>query len=148
MGLSTGPAGKFAVFSVKGPDGRSYDAAVPFDWKAGRFYFPLVQQVGPGQWVAMVYDHTAAKWVSIGQLSLPATWGKLAPTTFTIVGWAGGTATSCAGYPRADLFVYPTIGYSAGTVATLASSGAGAGGCTGQATAEGSGWVRYQVGTA
>ena len=148
VGLSTGPAGKFALFSVKGPDGKSYDAAIRFDWQPGRFYFPLVQQTGPGQWVAMVYDHTAAKWVLIGQLSLPSTWGKLAPTTFTIVGWAGDTATSCASYPRADLFVYPTIGYSAGTVATLASSGNSAGGCAGQASAEGGGWVRYQAGTA
>ncbi|MDQ4089319.1 MAG: NHL repeat-containing protein [Actinomycetota bacterium] len=147
VGLSTGPAGKFALFSVKGPDAKSYDAVIPFTWKAGQFYFPLVQQVRPGVWVALVYDYSAAKWIPIGQLTLPSAWGKLAPTTVTIAAWAGGTATNCASYPRADLFVYPTIGYAAGTTATLSSGSAGAGPCAAQVSTEG-GWMRYQVGAA
>lgn len=147
VGLSTGPAGKFAIFSVTGPDGTSRTAAVPFDWRAGRFYFALVLQAGPGQWRAMVYDHTAGAWISVGQLSLESAWGKLSPVTITIVGWSGDTATGCPAYPRADVLFFGVTGYSAGTSATLVSNGAGAGGCPGRTSAE-AGWVRYQVGGA
>ena len=148
VGLSTGAAGKFALLSVKGPDGRSYDAAIPFAWKAGQFYFPMVHQAQAGVWVAMVYDYSAAKWVSIGQLTLPSAWGKLAPTTITIAAWAGAAAANCDSYPRADLFVHPTIGYAAGTTATLSSSGPAGGPCPAQISTEGGGWTRYQVGAA
>lgn len=146
--LTTAPTGKVALLSVTGPDGRPHAAAVPFDWKAGRFYFLFLTQVSPGVWAAFVYDHTATSWTSIGQLSLPATWGKLSPTTSTIVGWAGATATSCAAYPRADVLVHPTVGYNAGTVATLAGAGNGPGSCPAQTSSFGGGWVRYEVGAA
>ncbi|MCA1690954.1 MAG: hypothetical protein LC733_01680, partial [Actinobacteria bacterium] len=42
LSLVTDPAGKFALFSVREEDGTAHNALVPFEWAAGKFYFPLV----------------------------------------------------------------------------------------------------------
>jgi len=148
VGLVTKPDGKFAVFSVFEADGTANVAVVAFDWQAGRFYFPFVFQVSPGTWGAWVYDATADTWTPVGALALPTGWGKLAPASITAVTWLGPTAGDCAAYPRADVAVYAPFGYvgAAGSVATVASNGAGSGDCPPVSSVDGP-WVRYLVGT-
>ncbi|HEX6596719.1 MAG TPA: proprotein convertase P-domain-containing protein, partial [Acidimicrobiales bacterium] len=148
IALGTGPTGKFALFTVQEPPGISHDVAVAFPWSAGRFYFPLVHQISPGVWGAWVYDHTAETWTFVGQLSLPAGWGKLTPASTTGVLWYGGTAASCPAYPLADVFFAPPTGFAAGTITTATGGAhhASTAGCPAVATTE-AGWARYRVGT-
>ncbi len=150
VGLVTSEWGKFAVFSVMEPGGVPHDVAVPFEWKAGRFYFPLVHRLSAGVWRAWVYDHTAATWVPIGTLSLPAAWGGLSGTSTTTAAWFGPTASSCAAYPGADLFFAPPTAFAAGatTDAALVSHASGAGECPAQASTATGGWARYRMGAA
>src|SRR5205085_3661804 len=149
VGLITDPAGKFAVFNVVESNGTPHTAIVPFDWAAGRLYFPLVYQLSPGTWAAWVYDNTAGTWTGIGVLSLPTSWGKLAPGSITAITWYG-PAGDCSEFPRADAYFYPALGYT-GTVSTpgaAASSGAGpAGACTSTTTSESPPWSHYRVGS-
>ena len=150
VGLLTSPAGKFAVFSARGPDGAPYDAAVPLDWKAGRFYFPLVYQLSPGVWGAWVYDHTASTWVPIGTLDLPSAWAKLAPTATTTAAWFGPTASSCAAYPRAEVAFYRPTGFvgATTTAATLGSTATTPGQCAAEtSTLDAGAWAYDRMGT-
>ncbi|HYX44261.1 MAG TPA: VCBS repeat-containing protein, partial [Acidimicrobiales bacterium] len=149
VGLVTQPAGKFAVFNVVEPNGTLRSAVVPFEWRAGRFYFLFVHQLGPGLWGAWAYDQSAASWTLLGSLSLPPTWGKLKGQTVTALLWAGPTAASCSAYPRADVVVHPAIGFAGGTQTTALQSGGGTnpGDCPAQNTVVSEVWSRYQVGT-
>ena len=119
VALATTPSGKVALFSIRSPNGTTYDAAVPLEWKVGQFYFPFVYQLSPGVWGAWVYDLSATTWVTVGQLSIPAAWGKLEPTSATIALWYGAPASTCAAYPLADVIFHPAIGFvgSTGAVA-------------------------------
>ena len=114
IGLVTVPAGKFAVFTVREEGGRSHDAVVAFDWKPGRFYFPLVHQLSPGVWGGWVFDHSASTWVPIGAFTLPAAWGQLSALSTTSASWLGPTASSCASFPQADVYFSRPTGYAAG----------------------------------
>jgi len=148
LGLTTGPAGKTAVWTVKGPDGRSHDASVPFNWTAGSAYFVWVYRFSPGVWGAYAYDATAKTSTPIGQLTLPDAWGKLSPTSVTTVGWLGSAASACSAYPYAEVFVYPAIGFvgTTPTVASLAAKGSGVGDCPTQTSIEPGVWARSRVG--
>ncbi|HEX6597676.1 MAG TPA: hypothetical protein VF045_12110, partial [Acidimicrobiales bacterium] len=149
IGLVTVPEGKFALLTVRGPDGKSYDAAIPFDWEDGRFYFPLVHQLAPGVWGGWVFDHSGGTWVPIGQVSLPAAWGKLSPSSYTASLWLGAPAATCSAYPAADVLVHPPIGFSGSTTSQgqRGFSGAPAGACAGQASVEHDLWARYRSGS-
>ena len=148
VGLVVAPTGRFAVLSVRAPDGKSHDAAVRLDWRAGRLYFPFVYQLGPGVWGGWIYDQTAGTWVAVGQLSLPTAWGKLAPTSVTTAAWFGPPAPGCAGYPLADVLFHPPIGYvgTASTIARLGSHGGGGGECPPRTSLEHGAWARYRLG--
>jgi hypothetical protein len=121
---------------------------VPLRWSAGRFYFAFVHQLAPGTWGAWVYDNTAATWVPVGQLSLPAAWGKLSPTSVTTVQWYGAAALSCAGYPRADVLFSPPTGYvgPTATTATLSETTQLPGDCATDTSVEHGVWARYRPG--
>jgi glucose/arabinose dehydrogenase len=148
VGLMTDPAGTFAVFTVMEANGTPHSAAVPFNWTANRFYFPLVYQLGPGVWGAWVYDNTAATWTPIGSLNLPAAWGKLSSATFTIAYWYGPVAAQCSQFPLADVLFAPPIGFlgTGSTIATATTTAATAGTCAPQTSVEAGGWHRYRVG--
>jgi hypothetical protein len=148
VGLVTGPAGKYAVASIVGPDGDAHNAVVPFAWSAARLYLPFVYQVSPGSWGAWVYDDQAATWVAIGEFSLPPAWGKLAPVTVTAAGWVGDPAPSCAAYPNADVFIQAPIGFvgSSGVQATLTSAGTTAGDCPPYPPVDDYPWAFYRLG--
>jgi hypothetical protein len=149
VGLVTQPSGKFAVFSVVDPDGTQHVAAVRFNWTAGRLYFPFVYQLAPGSWGAWVYDNSAATWVPIGLLTLPADFGRLAPASMTLSTWVGAPAPACSSYPSADVLYYPAQGYVGGTgaVATLATSGQTPGECPASATVAHGVWAYHHLGT-
>jgi subtilisin-like proprotein convertase family protein len=150
VGLVTGPTGKFALLSVRGPDGTMYNAAASFDWKAGRLYYPFVYQLGTGKWGARIFDQTANAWVGIGVLSLPPAWGRLWATNFTGVSWFGASAASCSAYPRADVLFHPPMGYVGSTArtATLGGHASSPGTCPVQTSLEHAGvWGRYRVGS-
>jgi len=143
------PSGRFAVFSVIETNGTPHTAIVPFNWAPNRFYFLFVYQLSPGSWGAWVYDHTGSTWTTIGALSLPAGWGKLSPTSTTVVWWAGPLTTRCSLYPSADVFFAPPTGF-VGTTATQATPIAfltSAGGCPPRSSIEG-GWVHDALGSA
>jgi sugar lactone lactonase YvrE len=148
VALVTAPTGKAAVFTVREPNGTSHDVVVAFSWTAGRLYFPLVYRLGPGRWGAWVYDHATSAWTAIGELQLPDSWGKLAPTSLTTVGWFGGTAASCSAFPRADVLNHPPTGFVGGTATTasLGTNSNGPGSCPAQTTIEFDAWARYRVG--
>ena len=148
VGLVTAPGGKYAVASVVGPDGTRHEAVVPFDWSAGRLYFPFVYRLGPGSWGAWVFDDHAKTWVGIGLLPLPATWGKLSSAAVTAVGWTGAPGTSCSAYPRADVYIQAPLGFVGSTVAqaTRAGGDATAGDCAPEPTVDSPPWAHYRVG--
>jgi hypothetical protein len=148
VGLVTGPGGKYAVASVVGPDGAPHDAVVPFDWAAGRLYFPFVYRFGPRTWGAWVYDEQAATWAPIGLLSLPATWGKLSPTAVSAVGWTASPVTACSAYPRADVYIQAPLGFVGSTASQATRTGGGAtpGDCAPVPTVDSAPWARYRVG--
>lgn len=149
VGVVADPTGKFAVFNVVETNGTQHTAVVPFNWTGGRLYFPLAYQLSPGTWAAWVFDNTAGTWTGIGVLSLPTSWGKVAPGSITAIVWYG-PAGDCPEFPRADAYFYPAMGY-AGTAATPASatsSGAGgAGACAATRTSESPRWSHYRVGS-
>lgn len=149
VSLVADPTGRFAMFNVVGPDGTPHVAAVPFQWTAGRLYFPLVYRLGPGVWGAWIYDHSAGTWVAVGRLELPAAWGKLAPQSTTTAVWYGPAAPTCASYPRADVLFYPPTGYvgTATTQATSTAMGDGGGDCPAQSSVEFGMWARYRLGS-
>lgn len=149
IGLVTVPGGKYAVFSVKEADGTSHDSAVAFDWKAGRFYFPLVYQVSPGVLAGWVFDHSASTWVPIGAFTLPPAWGALSVLGTTTAAWAGPAAASCSAFPLADVYFYRPTGFYAGQAseANLAGHLPTAGDCASQTSVIAGPWVRYRVGT-
>ncbi len=150
VGLVADPAGKFAILNVVETNGTAHTAVVPFSWVAGRLYFPLVYELSPGIWAAWVYDNTAGAWTGIGVLNLPAAWGKVAPGSITALSWYGPAGAGCDGYPLADAYFYPAMGYSGSTAipATAASSGVGpAGGCPATVTSESPPWSHYRVGS-
>ncbi len=148
VGLVTTPGGKQAGISVVEADGTAHNAAVPFAWEAGRFYFPFVYQLSPGQWGAWVYDFTAAAWTVIGVLTLPEAWGKLSPDSYTSVGWLGDPAGSCSGYPRAEVFAHAPTGFVGSTAVEAARTGAGVvpGDCAADPILDAEGWAFYRVG--
>ena len=124
VGLVTNPDGKFAVFSVVEPDGTAHNAVVAFDWKAGRFYFPVrlparIRDHG----VAWVYDHTAATWTADRCPSpFPLGWGKLAPASITAVPWSGPSGGGVlAATPGSTLCFYAPFGLSAATGSVAAA---------------------------
>ncbi|MFN2504844.1 MAG: YncE family protein, partial [Acidimicrobiales bacterium] len=148
VGLITGPTGRSAVFAVVAPDGTAQSAAVPFDWRAGRLYFPLVHQLGPGSWGAWMYDHSSGAWTFIGHVTAPVGWGKLSPTSATSALWYEGPAPTCSAYPRADVLFHPAIGYLGTTAAqaTLTTATQSAGDCAAQNFLEAGVWSRYRLG--
>ena len=150
IGLAADPGGKLAAISVQGPDGVPRVAAIPFNWVAGRYYFPLVYQLSPGVWGAWVYDNTRATWVFIGQLNLPTQWGKLSPATSTAAQWYGAPATRCSSYPLADVLYYPPAGWVGQNVtyATMASITKTSADCPGEAYVDYGVWARYRLGAA
>ena len=147
VGLFSDPNGPYAVFSVVASDGTEHNLSVPFAWRQQRFYFPFVTNLGPGSWGAWVYDDSAATWTSIGTLTLPAAWGKLAPASVTGAPWIGALAGSCARYPQADVLFYPPFGFvgGVGSIATLTVTAAGAGDCP-PVTSTAGPYQRYQEG--
>ena len=149
VGLVTGPGGKYAVASVVGPDGGKHEAVVPLAWSAGRLYLPFVYKLGPSSWGAWVYDDQAGTWVPIGLLSLPATWGKLLPTSVTAVGWTGSPAVACSAYPRADVYVQAPLGFVGSTISQATRTGGGTtpGDCGQEPTVDSAPWARYRVGS-
>ena len=149
VALTADQNGKFALFTVVEPSGATHKKLVPFQWQANVPYFPLVQQTAPGVWHASVLDTTAGAWRPIGQLTLPAEWGKLSPVSVTMLPWYGSFGESCSSYPRADVLFYPPIGFSGGTatVATLLTSGGSEfGNCKPQNTTFGGVWAHYGFG--
>ncbi len=139
---------KYAVFTVSQPSGTVGTAIVPFNWQAGRFYFALVYQLGPGQWGAWVYDNTAAAWVGIGVINTPTAWGELSPATSTTAQWYGRYGGPCSVYPRADVYFFPTYGYQGtdATLSTQSSTGTVPGECPAEnGVAEGI-WAHYRLG--
>ena len=148
VGLVTTPGGKKAGVSVVEADGTAHNSAVPFAWEAGRFYFPFVYQLGPGQWGAWVYDYTTEAWTSLGVLALPDAWGKLSPDSYTSAGWLGNPAGSCSGYPRAEVFAHAPTGFVGSTAVDAARTGAGVvpGNCAADPIIEAEGWAFYRVG--
>ena len=142
------PGGRSAVFSLVGADGVPHAVGVPFDWRAGRYYFSLVHQLVPGTWGAWVYDYSAASWSYVGQLSLSGAVGRLSPTSTTAVTWFGPTARACSAYPRADVLVSPPIGFGAGAATSAVSTADGVkpGDCTVGASSDV--WARYTLGAA
>ncbi len=149
VGLTAGPTGRIAVFSVVEPGGTEHVAAIPFDWSVGHYYFPMVYQLGPGSWGAWVWDESAATWTEIGVLALPSGWGKLAPASITSVSWFGPAAGDCSLYPLADIWFHAPFGFIGGTgsVATDTATGAGPGDCPASSFVEGS-WSGHRVGAA
>jgi hypothetical protein len=147
VGLVTNPDGKFAVFSMVKPDGTTLDAAVPFDWSPGQYYFPFVFPAGPGLWAAWIYDDTAGTWTEIGTHAVPPDWGRLAPASITAVSWLGPVAGDCAAYPHADVAFYAPFGFIGGvaSVAGATTTAVGAGDCIPVADVQ-EPWARYQVG--
>jgi YVTN family beta-propeller protein len=149
VGLATGPTGKLAMFTVMTPDGNRQSAAVPFDWKAGGFYFSFVYRTAPDTWGAWILDHATNAWTSIGELKVPVGSGKLAPFTASMAMWHGGLASNCAAYPRADVVFSPTVGYIGlgATMATLAGSDHTPGECPAAITVGTGSWVSHRLGT-
>lgn len=148
VGLVTQPSGKYAAVLVVGPDGKSASAAVAFPWAAGHYYFPFVYQLSPGKLGAWVYDYTAGAWTGIGVLDVPVAWGKLAPTSGTIAHWFGEVATSCAAYPKADVYFYPPYGFvgTTPTLATVRTSATGPGDCPAENSVAFDVWAHYVLG--
>ncbi len=149
VGLTTTPAGKHAVFTVVGPDGKSRDAVVPFDWKAGRFYVPMVHQLSPGVWGAWVFDQTGSVWVPIGTLNLSPSWGLVYPFTTSVAAWIGPNAQSCSAYPRADVYFNRPTGLNGGQALDPAFGGhsTGAGDCPPEISTVSGTWARFQMGS-
>ncbi|HEX6596646.1 MAG TPA: hypothetical protein VF045_06900 [Acidimicrobiales bacterium] len=149
VGVLDDPAGKFAVFSVVEPDGTSHARAVAFEWTAGRLYYPFVYRLSPGTWGAWIYDHTGGAWVPIGQLTLPTTWGGLAPTSFTTAQWYGSTAPTCLAFPWADVLFSPPVAYvgTATTTATFLAATGLPGDCPTSTIAAEAGWARHRSGS-
>jgi YVTN family beta-propeller protein len=150
VSLIADAGGRFAAFAVTEADGRRHAAIVPFDWAAGRFYYPFVYQVSPGAWGAWVYDHTAGAWAPVGLLNLPTQWGKLSPVSTTAVLWYGPPAETCSAFPAADVLYYPPTGYVGAMPvagqATAAATGTGPGDCPAQVSVEAEVWARYRSG--
>jgi hypothetical protein len=148
VGLVTGPAGKYAVASIVGPDGDARNAVMPFAWSPGRPYLPFVYQVSPGSWGAWVYDDQASTWVAIGGFSLPPAWGKLKPVAVTTAGWVGAPAPSCPAYPNADVFVHAPIGFvgSSGVASTLIAAATTEGDCPPLPPVDEYPWAFYRLG--
>lgn len=141
---------KLATFAIYNPaDANFVGNSVPFNWTAGRLYFPLVYWLGDGVWGGWVYDHAAVSWTFIDGEAVPASWGKLKGVSATTVLWTGDPLSSCSAYPLADVMRYPPYGFVAGTVATSVPLGVNTvpGDCPVQ-TSSHEGWARYRVGAA
>lgn len=139
---------KSATFAIYNPADDSFVGnSVPFNWTAGRLYFPLVYGLGNGVWGGWVYDHAAASWTFIDGRTVPSSWGKLRGLSATTVLWTGDPLPSCSAYPLADVMRYPPYGFVAGTVATSVALGVETipGDCPVQ-TSSHEGWARYRVG--
>jgi hypothetical protein len=149
VGLGTSRAGKVAVFGLTGPEGTGFDTGIAFSWAAGHFYFPFVYGVAPGVWAASLYDFTAATWTPIGSLTVPAAWGKLAPSSATMAIWYGGAPRACSSYPKADVVFSPPVGYvgATSTVAGLAGTTTTPAACPAETSVEATVWARYRLGT-
>ncbi|MEW6152470.1 MAG: Ig-like domain-containing protein [Actinomycetota bacterium] len=149
IGLSTGPSGKAALLTVNAAGGQPQTRAVPLAWTANRAYFLYFHDLGGGQWGGWAFDQTASKWTTIGTVSLPSSWGRVAPTSVTSVGWWGQMAPSCAAYPRADVYFHRPTGYVGGNASALELTGhfTGPGSCAGQAATGPPGWARNQTGS-
>jgi hypothetical protein len=149
LGLGTGPTGKTASLTVSGGNFPPQVATIPFAWTANGFYFIFVHEYGPGTWSAALYDYTLNTWTSIGTLSLPVAWGKLAPTTFTASLWTESPAGTCAAYPAAEVLVHSPLAFraGAGSEATFAQGGTTEGLCASHHGAGPPGWMLYRTGT-
>ncbi len=148
VALVAGPNGKFAAMNVVEANGTAHTVAVRFDWKPDRLYLPFVYRLGPGRWGAWVYDQSADRWVAIGQLTLPPEWGKLSPTSVTMVLWYGPSGPACSSYPLADVFFYPPLGYVGSTPTLAAQDGSSwmGGDCGADIAGEYPPWIHYRVG--
>lgn len=147
VGLATQPGGKYAVVVVEGGNDVRLGIAVPFNWRAGRFYFPLVYEVSPGVLGAWLFDHSAGSWIPLGSLHVPTEWGRIAPASASLLQWYGTGASDCAHYPRADVFFSPTYGFTGATStpATLLTNGTVTADCRVTNTI-GAGWAHFVAG--
>jgi hypothetical protein len=139
---------KSATFAIYNPaDDTFVGNTVPFNWTAGRLYFPLVYGLGHGTWGGWVYDHAAASWTFIDGETVPLTWGKLRGVSATSVMWVGDPLSSCSAFPLADVMRYPPYGFVGGTIATSLAWTVDTipGDCPVETSAQ-EGWVRYRVG--
>ncbi len=71
---------------------------------------------GPPQTPGLTTTRAASGFV--GQLDLPAEWGKLSSSTMTMALWFGARAPKCSASPRADVYFSQPVGYAATTATT------------------------------
>ena len=129
-------------------------APAPFEWAYGRIYYLLTYRLSPTQWGAWIYDWSAASWSVIAVLTVPATAGRMLPTSTTSVDYQGNPpptpaadTSTCAFYPRIDAFFHAPMGWR-GDVITNASwqgNSSTAGPCSATVKTE-NGWQRYTLG--
>lgn len=145
IGLASGAEGKFAGMVLV--DNPVPAARVALDWQPGRFYYLLYYSLGGNQWGGWVYDLAANSWTFIGRITAAEGWGRLTPSSRTMVSWDGPQAADCAAYPRTDAYFYPVVGYR-GTSFSIASLGfhyVQPGDCATQTSIEYD-WVHYRLG--
>ena len=149
IGLATGPGGKTAVFGVFDDSGRLQQGAIPYNWVPGHYYFPMVAELGDGRIGGWVYDYPAGVLTPIGAVPEEVAWGSLASASVTYTAWTGATQDSCAKYPRADVYRFPTLGVALGGISRAYQSinATQGDGCISTTEAVGTeGWMHYAVG--
>lgn len=132
-------------------------APAPFQWNYGQIYYLLTYRLSATEWGAWIYDWSAASWSLIGVQTVPATAGRMLPTSNTSVQYQGNPpptpaaadTSTCAFYPRVDAFFYAPMGWrgEAITNATLLNNSTSAGACAVTISTE-HGWQHYTVGAA
>jgi hypothetical protein len=125
ISLDTDGTQKFASLALNSGSAVVDTERFPFDWQAGRYYFPLVV-ILPGSAVAgFVYDFDAAAWTFVGSVRAQSAWGELSPASATLLLWYGSQLDDCALYSRADHFRYAPYGIKAGNTITSTAGGDG-----------------------
>ena len=153
MGLQpNGEYGKIALFSFFGKgitssfhacksgadDGNGMSCHIPYAWEMGHAYRFLVQQTSQGAtkgtttWTATVTDTATNKPVTIGVVSVPASWGLIAPGNVAWAEWFRGPDScdqrtyfrvrynSPTGYLKGVAYPESVTGTTPGTCATYA----------------------------
>ena len=143
---SQGPGGaRFAALATGG----SGTVVLPYEWSAGRLYFLFVHALGEGAWGGWVLDVWADQWTFIGQGSTPVEWGRLSPSSGTVVSWEADPASAnpCRAYPRTDAYFTPAFGVRNGsfTLGTPAGEFVHPNGCPAEISTV-LGWAHYRLG--